>query len=81
MMARPRGWTAETRERCNFAGNEPSTLECYELLTRGESANLAGIFCGHVHFDHVDSYREGRYQYVTTPGCSGGYRIIELLKA
>ena len=81
LMATQHGWTAEKRERWNVAGNDPSTLECYELLTEGECDNLAGIFCGHVHQAHTDSYREGRYQYVTQQGFTGGYRIIELLKA
>jgi len=80
VMGTPQGWTPETRKRWQVAGNDPSTLEAYELLTRGESENLAGIFCGHVHLDHVDAYREDRFQYVTEPGYSGGHRIIELLK-
>ncbi len=80
VMASPNGWTAETRKRWQVEGTDPSTLEAYELLTQGESENLAGIFCGHVHFDHADTYREGRVQYVTTPGYSGGYRIIELVR-
>jgi len=80
MMATPHGWTAETRERWKVAGNDPSTLEAYELLTRGESKTLAGIVCGHVHFEHADAYREGRFQYVSEAGFSGGYRIIDLLK-
>ncbi|MBT4609670.1 MAG: hypothetical protein HOC05_06505, partial [Gemmatimonadetes bacterium] len=54
------------------------TRECHELLVSGDTANLAGIFCGHVHFPHADAYRDGRYQYVTTPGFAGGSRIIEL---
>lgn len=81
MMATPDGWTVEMRKQWNVPGNEPSTLECFDLLTRGESTNLAGIFCGHVHFAHADSYRDERYQYVTAPGFGGGYRIIELIKA
>jgi hypothetical protein len=81
MMATQQGWTKEKRERWKVEGNDPSTLECYELLTQGKNDNLAGIFCGHVHLSHTDSYREGRYQYVTQQGYTGGYRIIELLKA
>jgi len=80
MMATPHGWTEEMRIRWKVAGNDPSTLECFELLTQGKSENLVGIFCGHVHFDHVDSYREGRWQYVARAGYCGSYRIIELLK-
>jgi hypothetical protein len=55
-------------------------VKCYELLTQGKIENLAGIFCGHLHFDHTDEYREGRCQYVTKAGVGGGYRVIELLK-
>jgi hypothetical protein len=57
----------------------PSTRECIELLTTGSSENLAGIFCGHVHFSHIDEYREGRRQYVTAPGFSGASRLIQLV--
>ena len=72
--------TAEKREHWQVVGSDPSTLATYELLMRGESKNLAGIFCGHVHFEHTDAYREERVQYVSEAGFSGGYRIIDLLK-
>ncbi len=80
MMASPHGWTAEKREHWQVVGSDPSTLATYELLMRGESKNLAGIFCGHVNFGHTDAYREERVQYVSEAGFSGGYRIIDLLK-
>ena len=81
MMCASDGWTEETRSRWRVPGNDPSTVELYELLTQGESLNLAGIFCGHVHFGHAGLYREGRWQYVAQPGFAGGYRLIELLSS
>ena len=81
VMAAESGWTDETREKWKVPGNEDSTLECSQLLRTGPSQNVAGIFCGHVHFPHVDAYREGRWQYVTAPGFEGGYRVIELKRA
>ncbi len=79
VMAAQHGWTAAERERWKVPGNRDSTMACLELLTTADlGANLAGIFCGHVHFPHVDAFRTGRYQYVTTPGFAGGYRLIHL---
>jgi hypothetical protein len=79
MMGATDGWTDETRESWKVPGNEDSTMACLELLKREEAnQNLAGIFCGHVHFQHVDAFRSDRYQYVTTPGFEGGYRLIHL---
>lgn len=78
VMAAAHGWTAETRARWKVAETSASTQACFELLTGSESDNLAGIFCGHVHFAHVDAYRDGRCQYVTAPGFAGGRRFIHL---
>ena len=79
VMAPASGWTDESRERWEKVLEPgPGTRECVELLTTGPSENLAGIFCGHVHFSHVDEYREGRWQYVTAPGFSGASRFIRL---
>ena len=79
VMAPASGWTDESRVRWEkVLDPSPSTRECMELLSTGQSQNVAGIFCGHVHFSHVDEYREGRCQYVTAPGFSGGYRLIQL---
>ena len=81
VMAPASGWTDESRAQwMKVLEPSPSTRECFELLCTGPSENLAGIFCGHVHFSHVDEYREGRCQYVTAPGFSGGYRVIQLLE-
>lgn len=78
VMAAVHGWTAETRAQWKVAETSASTRACFELLTGSESDNLAGIFCGHVHFAHVHTYRDGRYQYVTAPGFAGGRRFIRL---
>ena len=78
MMGPSDDWTEETREQWKVPGNDEATLACHELLTSGNTGNLAGIFCGHVHFAHTDAYREGRYQYVTAPGFGGGSRVIHL---
>ena len=78
VMAAASGWTDETRAKWKVLEASPSTRACFQLLSTGTSENLAGIFCGHVHFSLVDEYREGRCQYVTAPGFSGGYRIIQL---
>ena len=78
VMGADEGWTAETREKWKVPKNEDATLECLEFLTTGPCDNLAAVFCGHVHFAHVDILREGCCQYVTAPGFEGRYRIVEL---
>lgn len=78
MMAATEGWTEETRAaQPEFFPND-TTLEFHKLLTEGASDELAGIFCGHVHFSHTDAYRAGRFQYVTNAGFDGDSRIIRL---
>ena len=47
-------------------------------LTEGATENLAGISCGHVHFAHADTYREGRYQYVAARGFEGACRVTTI---
>ena len=56
--------------------NEASTRACLDLV--GCAENLVGIFCGHVHFDHVDRVHDGCYQYVTQPCFEGAHRTIRL---
>ncbi len=80
MMGAP-GWTKETRMKLMALQDDQSTTECLHLLTERAAENLVGVFCGHVHFAHVDEVRPGRYQYVTQPGFSEGYRVIRLLPA
>lgn len=78
MMGAEGGWTDETREKWKFSGNDDSTMECLDFLTKGGCDNLAGVFCGHVHFAHVDLLRPGCCQYVGAPGFEGSYRLVEL---
>ena len=79
MMASPTGWTAETRQQWRVGEISKSTQACHDLLLSAAASNLAGIFCGHVHFAHDAEVRAGCHQYVTAPGFEGGYRWIELL--
>ncbi len=78
MMASPTGWTLETRKKWQVEETSKSTQECYDLLLSKAAANLAGVFCGHVHFAHAAEISPGCHQYVTAPGFEGGYRLIEL---
>ena len=78
MMASPDGWTEGSREKWRVAETSASTKACHELLTSKAATNLAGIFCGHVHFAHAGEVQPGCQQYVTAPGFEGGYRWIEL---
>jgi len=58
---------------------DASTAALCQWLSNGAgSEQVLGIFCGHVHFAHTDPFREGRFQYVTEPGFTGGCRIIRL---
>lgn len=79
MMASPKGWTDETREKWRVEETRDSTQACHDLLCSKAAASLAGIFCGHVHFAHDAEIRSGCHQYVSTPGFEGGYRWIELI--
>ena len=71
------GWTESGREKWRVSNYDDSTLACHKLLTE-DAANLAGIFCGHVHFSHADQVHPGCYQYVTRPCFEGEYRVIKL---
>ena len=70
------GWSEEGRAKWKVEENEASTRACLDLVGRAE--NLVGIFCGHVHFDHVDRVHDGCYQYVTQPCFEGAHRTIRL---
>lgn len=78
VMASPTGWTDETRKTWKTLDATPSTQACLDLVTSEAAQNLAGVFCGHVHFSHDDELRPGCRQYVTAPGFEGDYRWIEL---
>jgi len=72
-------WTAKQQQDWLVRDNDLSTLDGVALLETEAAAGLAGIFCGHVHFAHADAYGDCGFQYVTTPGFEGGYRVIRLL--
>jgi hypothetical protein len=56
-----------------------TTKEFYRIITEDNSLQVKGIFAGHVHFSHVDTYREGVSQYITALGVMGNCRKITLL--
>ncbi|MDB6094702.1 MAG: Metallophosphoesterase [Verrucomicrobia bacterium] len=52
----------------------PVTLEFCRVVKSHPA--VAGIFAGHVHFEHRDAYRQGAVQYIGTPVFAGGMRKI-----
>ena len=76
VMGAEEGWREEDMEKWKVQPVAESTRACRQLLTQGAAENLAGIFCGHVHFAHADAFRDGRYQYVTAPGFEGKCREV-----
>ncbi len=78
IMMAAEGWTDETRATWQVGEDDASTGACHAFLTGEEAKNLAGVFCGHVHFPHEGELRPGCVQYVTCQGFSGGYRVIRL---
>lgn len=72
-------WTDEARAQWK-TGEDGEATRRLGTLVRGEEAdNLAAVFCGHVHFSHIDPLAPGRVQYVGAPGFEGGQRLIRLL--
>ncbi|UVI28010.1 metallophosphoesterase family protein [Paenibacillus spongiae] len=78
IMLNAPGWAADARERWGLREAEESTQQFHRMITEVEYPNIAGIFCGHLHFPHRDAFAEGRYQYVTKAGFDGGFRQITL---
>ncbi|WP_165822455.1 metallophosphoesterase family protein [Paenibacillus montanisoli] len=72
-------WNAASREAWQVRTTDPSTSRFCRFLASEESGNIRGIFCGHVHFNHIDAFRAGRYQYVTAPGFTSQCRLIKLI--
>ncbi|MDA0747646.1 MAG: metallophosphoesterase [bacterium] len=68
-------WDLESREKWQTGEDLSSTLEYVQALSRAE--NLVAVFCGHVHFHHVDAVNSGAVQYVGAPGFEGGKRMVE----
>lgn len=79
VMAANEGWTEQTRAHWGVPGTGPSTQLFHDILTSEEAADVAGIFCGHIHIPHADGFGPGRYQYTPKPGYLGGHRIIRLV--
>lgn len=77
MMNAP-GWNKEERQQWGIRDTDLPTRELHRMITEGDFPNLAAIFCGHLHFAHRAAFFDGRYQYVTEAGFSGGYREIVL---
>ena len=70
-------WIEGGRKKWRVRNCDDSPLACHKLLIE-ETDNLAGIFCGHIHFSHTDQLHPGGYQYVTRPCFEGEYRVIKL---
>ncbi|WP_239566125.1 metallophosphoesterase family protein [Paenibacillus sacheonensis] len=73
------GWDPEVREAWQVRHQDESTGEFCRWLASPDSGNIRGIFCGHVHLNHTDAFREGRYQYVTASGYTSTSRLIRLI--
>ncbi|NBD23107.1 metallophosphoesterase family protein [Paenibacillus glycinis] len=73
------GWDPAVQEAWQVPHQDESTGEFCRWLASPDSGNIRGIFCGHVHLDHIDAFREGRYQYVGAPGFTGASRMIRLI--
>ena len=59
------------------AGVQPNTAAFCDLVK--ESPHVKAIFAGHIHFDHVDEYREGCCQYVTSPAFESEIRRVRVV--
>jgi 3',5'-cyclic AMP phosphodiesterase CpdA len=66
----------QTGEMMTTSNPQEATREFCDLLNGGESGNVVGVFCGHVHFAHEDRFGEGKTQYVTAPCFEGSCRKI-----
>ncbi|MBO7743085.1 metallophosphoesterase [Paenibacillus sp. MWE-103] len=73
------GWDPDVREAWQVRHQDDSTGAFCRWLGSPDSGDIRGIFCGHVHLDHIDAFREGRYQYVTAPGYTNHSRLIRLI--
>lgn len=81
IMMAAEGWTREQLEKWQVEPPSPSTLAFYRLIWDDPYENVAGLFCGHIHFSHRDPFGRNACQYVTRAAFVGGYRIIRLLPA
>ncbi len=74
LMADP-DWPLAKRREYGTGADTPTTLEFVRLLVNAQ--NLVAVFCGHIHFDHVDALTPWAAQYVVGPGFAGEYRLAE----
>jgi UDP-2,3-diacylglucosamine pyrophosphatase LpxH len=73
LMADP-DWTLESRRWWGARADLPETLAFRDLLA--EARNLVAVFCGHMHFDHMDAISPWAVQYITGPAFSENYRFV-----
>lgn len=69
------GWDQESRRQCGIGEDLPSTFEFVRVLETAE--NLVAVFCGHIHFAHVDRISPNAVQYVGPPVQRGKKRVFE----
>jgi hypothetical protein len=79
MMACPEAWTEQTRVHWGVPGIDPNTQSFHDIVMDGQTSNLAGVFCGHIHIPHADEAHPGCWQHSPKPGYLAGHRIIRLL--
>ena len=70
-----RNYITERRQRWPESGNNPSTGAFLESVLT--TPNLVAVLCGHIHTSRVDPINDHAFQYVTSAGCLGGYRLLE----
>ena len=68
-------WDIESREKWGAGEDLPTTLEFVRVVT--SAPNLIAIFCGHIHFPHVDAIGPTAVQYVGAPGFMGAMRVVD----
>ena len=70
-------WPVERRDRWRTDADLSTTLEFVRILSASE--NLIAIFCGHIHFNHVDAITHHAVQYVGAPGFESQKRLVDFL--
>jgi len=75
--ATDRNWEIERRQRWPESGNAPSTTAFYETIAH--TPNLIAILTGHIHMDRVDPIHDTAFQYATSAGIDGSFRLFTFL--
>ncbi len=70
-------WGEGAREIQGISPDSAETLEFVRSLSA--APNLVAIFCGHVHFPHVDAISPQAVQYVGPSAFEARQRLVELL--